>query len=94
MPDLFTRAAAVLSPCERYRYVLHRWWDESKPAVCWLMLNPSTADAATDDPTIRKCCGFARAWGAGGIAVVNLFALRATDPRRSTTAGTRRSAAG
>jgi hypothetical protein len=71
---------ACLSECGRYRYWLTRTWDASKPPVCWIMLNPSTADARQDDPTIRRCIGFARAWGAGGIVVVNLFALRATDP--------------
>lgn len=72
---------ALLSPCERYRYRLWRRWDVATPVMVWVMLNPSTADADVDDPTIRKCKGFARAHGYGGIIVVNLFAWRATDPK-------------
>lgn len=64
---------AVLSEDGKYRYSLTRIWDESKPIVMWVMLNPSKANADFDDPTIRKCVGFASSWGYGGIAVFNLF---------------------
>lgn len=62
-----------------YRYRLSRKWAEGD-RICFVMLNPSTADASEDDPTIRRCIGFAKALGAGSLEVVNLFALRATDP--------------
>lgn len=73
-------AGAVISDDGRYRYRLWRVWDDLAPVMVWVMLNPSTADATTDDPTIRKCIGFAKAHRHGGIIVVNLFAWRATDP--------------
>jgi hypothetical protein len=44
------------------------------------MLNPSTADADRDDPTIRRCISFAEQWECASLAVVNLFAYRATEP--------------
>jgi len=80
MPDLLETAAAVVSPCGLYRYRLSRTWGGERPAV-FVMLNPSTADAAEDDPTIRRCIGFARQWHCGGLIVVNLFAFRATSPK-------------
>ena len=65
----------------KYRYRLRRIWDESKPLVAFIMLNPSTADASANDPTIRRCIRFAHDWGYGGMIAVNLFAYRATLPR-------------
>jgi hypothetical protein len=79
-------ASAVISDCQKYRYSLTRIWDARKPRVLFIMLNPSTADAEEDDPTIRRCIGFAKDWGYGGLSVVNLFAWRATKPRELLTA--------
>lgn len=89
-------AGAVISEDGRYRYRLWRWFAvcmtpllfptrHHPPAyqdkrVLWIMLNPSTADGQEDDPTIRKCMGFAARWEYGGVEVVNLYAFRATKP--------------
>lgn len=81
MGDLLTDSGALLSECERYRYRLWRIWDDCAPIMVWVMLNPSTADASQDDPTIRKCIGFAKQHRHGGIIVANLFAYRATNPK-------------
>lgn len=75
-------AGAHVSECGRYRYSLWRIWStiDGLSLVHWIGLNPSTADALHDDPTIRRMCGYARAWGLGGIIVTNLYAYRATKP--------------
>lgn len=79
-------SGATISKCGRFRYVLWRAWGEQEGggfparAANFIMLNPSTADATADDPTIRRCVGFARSWGMDGLFVTNLYPLRATDP--------------
>jgi len=65
-----------------YRYLLWRRTGETGRKVVFVMLNPSTADHEKDDPTIRRCMGFARKWGYRRLEVVNLFAYRATDPKK------------
>lgn len=78
-------ADAVVSACGQYRYHLWRIWDAGLPVMVFVMQNPSTADATDDDPTIRRCVGFAKRDGFGGISVRNVFALRATDEREILT---------
>lgn len=80
--DLFTptRTDAVISTDGVYRYRLSRIWDSTKLPLVWIMLNPSTADASDDDPTIRRCITFSKREGTGGLEVLNLFALRSTNP--------------
>lgn len=75
-----THRTAVLSEDGLYRYTLTRRWGAGRPVV-FVMLNPSTADATVDDPTIVRCTNFARDWGYGALTVVNLYAYRATDPK-------------
>ena len=73
------KRSAEISECGKYRWWLRRRWADG-PVVCFVMLNPSTADAEQDDPTIRRCIGFAQAWGCGALEVRNLFPFRATNP--------------
>jgi hypothetical protein len=74
----------LFSPCRAYRYTLWREWDPifngGERYVCFIGLNPSTADEVKNDPTIRRCIGFAMRWGYSALCMVNLFAFRATDP--------------
>ena len=77
---------AVFSPDRRYRYLLRRRVGESDSRALFVMLNPSAADERDDDPTIRRCIGFARDWGYGVLEVANLFALVSTKPEGLTRA--------
>lgn len=83
----------IFSSCRKYRYTLWRDWSDiggdclfssahgnAHRFVQFIGLNPSTADETLDDPTIRRCIGFAKAWGYGALCMTNLFAFRATDP--------------
>lgn len=77
------RRDAIISACGRYRYRLTR--GEGR-LLAFVMLNPSTADAAQDDPTIRRCVAFSAREGYDGIDVANIYAWRATDPRELLSA--------
>lgn len=70
---------ATISPCQHYRYELRRVWDDSKPLVLFICLNPSTADADIEDQSSRACINYAKRWGYGGLLIGNLFAYRSTD---------------
>ena len=73
------KTSATISACKQYRYELRRVWDESKPLVLFICLNPSTADAEIEDNTSRVCINYAKRWGYGGLLIGNLFAYRSTD---------------
>lgn len=75
------RGWAKFSECERYRYTLGRRWATGGRRVCFCLLNPSTADAKVLDPTLTRCHRYAVAWGFHAMDVVNVFALRSTDPK-------------
>jgi hypothetical protein len=78
---------ALFSPDRLYRYLLWRSWDRDKPICAFVGLNPSTADEVDNDPTIRRCIGFAKSWGYGSLWMLNAYAWRSTDPRALRTQG-------
>ena len=72
---------ATISDCGFYRYDLTRRWAEGGTTCAFIGLNPSTADAEFDDPTIRRCIGFAKDWGHSMLVMLNAYAYRATNPK-------------
>ena len=81
----YLHTSAVLSEDRIYRYELERVWEYHRPTIAWVCLNPSTADENEDDPTLRKCIGFSKLWGYGALFLYNIFAYRATDPKKLRT---------
>lgn len=71
----------VFSSDRVYRYALWREWIGGEGYAMFIGLNPSTADETIDDPTVRRCIGYAKAWGYGALCMTNIFAYRATDPK-------------
>lgn len=74
-------SGALFSRCRRWRYLLWRRWDATRPAANFLMLNPSTADEFVLDPSCTRARRYAERWGYGALIVTNVFGWRATDPR-------------
>jgi hypothetical protein len=72
--------SASFSRCKEYRYQLKRRWEQGTGRCVFIGLNPSTANASEDDPTIRRCMGFAQDWGFSELMMVNLFAYRTPHP--------------
>lgn len=81
---IYDTSKAGFDKTREYRYWLIRRWDagENPTTLAWLLLNPSTADETKDDPTMRRCAQYSATWGYGGMVVLNIFALRSTDPRQ------------
>lgn len=72
---------AIISDCKKHRYELRRIWDISLPVLVVCMLNPSRADATSNDPTVLALIHFSTLWGYGGIHIINLYAYRAPHPK-------------
>lgn len=78
-----TPQGAVFTRDRLHRYTLWRRFQpqaEIGRMIAFIGLNPSTADETQNDPTVRRCIGFAQDWGYDGMVMLNIFAYRATDP--------------
>ena len=75
-----SESGAQFSRCRRWRYLLWRRWDETRPVANFLMLNPSTADELQLDPSCTRARNYAERWGYGALIVTNVFGWRSTDP--------------
>lgn len=80
MENLFEEKGARFSKCRKYRYCLWRVWDKELPEIMFIGLNPSTANESTNDRTISRVVSFAKAWGYGGVYMLNCFPYISTNP--------------
>ena len=71
---------AILDRYRKHRFLLWRFWDDA-PRMIFIGLNPSTANELRDDPTVRRLCGYAQAWGYGGLYACNLFSFITPYPK-------------
>jgi len=85
--DLFDWRGALFSEDRKHRFALWRLWRPSGAYVTFVLLNPSTADEERDDPTIRRCIGYAEKWGFGGVVILNLFSFRTYNPKEMREQG-------
>jgi hypothetical protein len=79
--DIGIQSGAIFDATDTYRFLLWRVWNPDRPRVCWIMLNPSNGGVTYNDNTVKQCISFSKAWGFGGLEIVNLFALISTDPK-------------
>lgn len=77
-------SSAVFSDCGKYRYRLVRRWERLGQLVLFVMQNPSTADENHNDPTVAKCCRYAKRWGYSGVMIGNVYGYRATNNKELT----------
>jgi hypothetical protein len=78
--NVYNPTGAIFSPDGKYRYALWRVWDQKRDLLLFIGLNPSTATATTEDPTVTRCIARAKKQGFGGLLVGNLYALVSSDP--------------
>lgn len=78
-------SGAIFTDDHTHRVYLWRKWKKEGPWVMFIGLNPSTADERINDPTVRRCMGFAERWGYSGMFMCNVFTLVSTDPKKLNT---------
>lgn len=72
--------SAIFSPCGRWRYRLDREFLIPGPTIGFMLHNPSTAGALTEDRTSSRGVSFSKGWGAGRLIYMNPWAGIATKP--------------